>query len=197
MNKYLQEELEINLLSEEEQNKETTLAILTFFYPKSKRSWIDCVNEFVTMQSEHIEYNIKMDLDFDKKPARYYIKADTLLMNADIVGLYNHLSGKKVKGFSIQFAKQVKDEFLKSVSHLKDLYEWIYNPPVIGKIGGHSIGKQLRSEFQQYYGAYAELTYLIAHGHALEFDRVNSMPLNEYLALGEYLLRKRAVEGVE
>jgi len=172
-------------------------AILQTFYPNDDRDWQVCIAEFLELQRQHITYRLNLDLDFKNKPARYYIKADTLLANADLVGLYNHLSGNSKKNITIQFAKQVKDEFLHSVTGFKDDYEWIYNPPTIGKIGGYSAGKQLRTEFQQYYGAYAELTYLIAYGHALDFDKVNSMPLNEYLALGEYLLRKRAVESVE
>lgn len=197
MNKYLQEELEIDRLSQEEQDKETALAIIKFFYPKDNRSWIDCVNEFLTLRGQEIKYNIKMDLSFDKKPASYYIKADTLLANADLVGLYNHLSGENIKKCSIQFAKQVKNEFLISVEYLKPTYEWIYNPPKIGKISKNTEGRMLRQEFQEYYGQYAEITYLLAKGDALKFDDVNSMPLDEYLALGEYLLRKRAVESIE
>ena len=42
-----------------------------------------------------------------------------------------------------------------------------------------------------------EITYLIAKGDAMKFNEVNELKLSEYLALGEYLLRKRAVEGVE
>lgn len=138
-----------------------------------------------------------MDLNFEKKPARYYIKADTLLANADLVGLHNHLSGQNKKAVTIQFAKQVKNEFLYSVAYLKDVYEWIYNPPAMPGINKWSAGRDMRNEFQQYYGAYAEITYLLAKGDAMRFDEVNSMPLPEYLALGEYLLRKRAVESVE
>lgn len=189
----------MNQLQQEEKDsdEETTLAILSTFYPNDQRSWIECMNEFMTLRSKHIVYDLKMKLDFDNRPANYFIKADTYLALADIVSLYNHLSGKKVKSISIQFAQQVKNEFLQSVSHFKELYEWIYNPPTIGKIGGYSAGKQLRNEFQEYYGAYAEITYLIAKGDAMKFDEVNKMKLSDYLVLGEYLLRKRAVEGIE
>lgn len=189
----------INQLKEQgkESDEDFTLAILRTFYPNDKRSWIECVNEFMKLRSQHIVYDLKMDLDFENKPAKYFITADTYLSLANIVSLYNHLSGKKVKNISIQFAQQVKSEFLQSVAHFKDLYEWIYNPPTIGKIGGYTAGKQLRQEFQEYYGAYAEITYLIAKGDAMKFNEVNELKLSEYLALGEYLLRKRAVEGVE
>lgn len=190
----------MNRLKEEEKSdsdEDVTIAILRTFYPNDTRSWIECINEFMKLRSQHIVYDLKMKLDFENRPAKYYITADTYLSLANIVGLYNHLSGKKVKNISIQFAQQVKNEFLQSVAHFKDLYEWIYNPPIIGKIGGYTAGKQLRQEFQEYYGAYAEITYLLAKGDAMKFDEVNEMKLYEYLALGEYLLRKRAVEGVE
>jgi len=189
----------MNQLKEQEKNSDEdyTLAILKTFYPNDERSWIECINEFMKLRPQHIVYDLKMDLDFENKPAKYFITADAYLALADIVSLYNHLSGKKVKNISIQFAQQVKNEFLQSVAHFKDLYEWIYNPPIIGKIGGYSAGKQLRQEFQEYYGAYAEITYLLAKGDAMKFNEVNEMKLSEYLALGEYLLRKRAVESVE
>lgn len=189
----------MNQLKEQEKksDEDFTLAILSTFYPNDQRSWIECVNEFMKLRSQHIVYDLKMDLDFENKPAKYFITADTYLSLANIVSLYNHLSGKKVKNISIQFAQQVKSEFLQSVAHFKYLYEWIYNPPTIGKIGGYTAGKQLRQEFQEYYGAYAEITYLIAKGDAMKFNEVNELKLSEYLALGEYLLRKRAVEGVE
>ena len=86
---------------------------------------------------------------------------------------------------------------LLSVAHFKEKYEWIYNPPTIGKIGKHTIGKQLRDEFQRDYGAYAEITYLLSKGDAMKFDEINQMVLKNYLSLGEYLLRKRAVETIE
>lgn len=94
-------------------------------------------------------------------------------------------------------AKQVKDEFLESVADFRDMYEWIYNPPMIGKVTPYTIGKGLRQEFQEYYGAYAEITYLISQAFSWDFDTVNKMKLSAYLATGEYLLRKRAVESVE
>ena len=189
----------MNQLQEDKKtdDDEVSLAILKMFYHDSERPWDECLIEFMTLRSQHIVYDIKMDLDFDNKPAKYFITADTYLALSDIVSLYNHLSGKNVRNISIQFAQQVKDEFLNSVAHHRELYEWIYNPPIIGKIGGWTAGKQLRSEFQKYYGAYAEITYLLAKGDAMKFDEVNEIKLSDYLALGEYLLRKRAVEGVE
>ncbi len=172
-------------------------SILQTFYKNDSRDWRVCIAEFVELQQKEVVYRIDLDLDFESKEARYFIKADTLLANADLVGLYNHLSGKNVKSIDIHFARQVKNEFLQSVAHFKDLYEWIYNPPAMPGLKKWSAGRDMRNEFQQYYGSYAELTYLIAHGEALKFNEVNSMILVEYLALGEYLLRKRAVEGVE
>lgn len=114
-----------------------------------------------------------------------------------MVALYNHLTGKRIKSMSIQMAKQVKDEFLESVADFRDMYEWIYNPPMIGKVTPYTIGKGLRQEFQEYYGPYAEITYLLTAGNAMDFDKANKMKLSDYLAMGEYLLRKRAVEAVE
>lgn len=181
----------------EASEEEMVIAILKTFYPTDKREWTECVNEFNLLITKQYTGSLKLDLDFYNKEAKYFIRADTYVSNADLLGLHNHLTGQQKKSISVPLAMRVKNEFLKSVEHFKELYEWIYNPPILPGINKHTIGKQLRSEFQQHYGAYAEITYLLACGNALKFDRVNKMPLNEYLALGEYVLRKRAVENIE
>jgi len=186
-----------NDLGDEPSDEDSVLAILKTFYATDKRPWIDCITEFNKLVTESYNKPIKLNLDFENKQAEYFIIADTYLSQANIVSLYNHLSGNNKKDISISFAKRVKFDFLSSVEHFKEKYEWIYNPPTIGKMGKYTIGKQLRNEFQEHYGAYAEITYLLSGGNALKFDEVNKMPLNEYLSLGEYLIRKRAVEGVE
>ncbi len=192
--KFMLMKQELGLEASEE---ETVIAILRTFYQKDNREWTECINEFNLLITKQDTSVLKLDLDFDNKEAKYFIRADTYVANADLVSLYNHLSGRKAKSISVPLAMRVKNEFLQSVEHFKELYEWIYNPPILPGINKHTIGKQLRSEFQQHYGAYAEITYLLAYGNALKFDKVNKMPLNEYLALGEYVLRKRAVENIE
>jgi len=72
---------------------EVVKEILKTFYPNDQRDWRVCIAEFAELQRRSVSYRLKLDLDFKSKPARYYIKADTLLANADLVGLYNHLSG--------------------------------------------------------------------------------------------------------
>lgn len=186
-----------NDLGEEPNEEEAILAILKTFYPKDKRPYLDCVAEFNELIKQPFKGKLKLDLDFENKQAEYFIIADTYVKLADLVSLYNHLSGKKEKNISIQLARKVKDEFLQSVDYFKEKYEWIYNPPIIGSNNKHTIGKQLRQEFQEHYGSYAEITYLLSNGNALKFDEINNMKLENYLSLGEYFLRKRAVEGIE
>ena len=106
------------------------------------------------------------------------------------------MSDSKEKLISLAKATKVKQLYLESVDYLKEKYEWIFNPPQLLGINKETIGKQFRAEFQEYYGAYAEITYLLASGDALKFDKVNQMKLSDYLALGEYLIRKRAVESI-
>jgi hypothetical protein len=171
--------------------------ILRTFYSDDLRDWRICIAEFLELQKQQITYRLKLDLDFESKPARYYIKADALLMNADIVGLYNHLRGDNKKAISIQFANQVKSEFLQSVAHFPEKWEWIYNPPAMPSINKWSIGREMRNDFHSYYGSYAEITYLIAITESISFEKANDKNLMEYLSVGEYLIRKRAVEGVE
>lgn len=199
-NKYIDYEKFIimqNELGDDSTDEETVLAILKTFYSDDKREWTECINEFNNEITNDCTKSINLKLDFENKPAEYFIIADTYLSKSDLVSLYNHLSGNNVKSISVSLALKVKKEFLKSVEHFKEKWEWIYNPPVLPGINKHTIGRQLRTEFQQYYGAYAEITYLISNGNALKFDKVNKIRLEEYLSLGEYLLRKKSIESVD
>lgn len=178
-------------------DEDSILAILKTFYANDKREWNICIDEFNSLIAQPYEGRVRLNLNFEELPAEYFIIADLYLSKLDLVSLYNHLSGRNLKNIDVPFAMRVKNDYLQSVSHFKEKYEWIYNPPTIGKIGKHTIGKQLRDEFQKHYGAYAEITYLLSKGDAMKFDEINQMKLSEYLALGEYLLRKRSVETIE
>lgn len=184
-------------LGSEPTEEESALEILKTFYPTDKREWTECLTEFNYLIAQENTEPLSLSLDFENKPAEYFIIADTYLSLSNLVSLHNHLTGKKKKTISVSLAIKVKNEFLKSVEHFKEKYEWIYNPPMLPGTNKHTIGKQLRSEFVQYYGVYAEITYLLSGGNALMFDKVNQMKLSEYLALGEYLIRKKSVEAVE
>lgn len=191
--------MNVRLKEAENEGNDTDVVfeILKTFYPYDERDWRVCIAEFSELQNKSIKYRLKLDLDFESKPARYYIKADTLLANADLVGLYNHLSGDSKKNIDIHFATQVKNEFLQSVAHFKDTWEWIYNPPAMPGIKKWTAGRDMRNEFHAYYGSYAEITYLIAITESISFEKANDKNLMEYLSVGEYLIRKRAVESVE
>jgi len=184
-------------LGENPSDEDSCLAILKTFYPNDKRPWVLCVEEFNKEIVKPFKGKLKLDLDFENKPAEYYITADTYLSRLDLVNLYNHLSNSNLKSISLQLATEVKRLHLESVDYFKDKYEWIFNPPSLPSSNKFTLGKQLRQEFQEHYGAYAEITYLISNGNPLKFDEVNKMKLSDYLATGEYLIRKRAVEGVE
>lgn len=186
-----------NELGSEPSEEDSIFAILKHFYSDDKRQWTDCITEFNAIIAERHSRAVVLNLGFEDKPANYFIIADTYVKLLDLVSLYNHLTDSKVKDISVSLAMRVKNEFLQSVEYFKEKYEWIFNPPILPGVNKHSIGRQLRTEFQEHYGAYAEITYLLSKGDAMKFDEVNKMKLSEYLALGEYLLRKRAVEGVE
>lgn len=186
-----------NELGNEPSEEDSVLAILKTFYPDDKREWTECIYEFNRLVQQPYNRHLRLRLNFEELPAEYFIIADLYLAKSDLVSLYNHLSGQNKKAISVNLAAKVKNEFLLSVAHFKAKWEWIYNPPTIGKISKHSIGKQLRDEFQKDYGAYAEITYLLSKGDAMKFDEINQMILKDYLSLGEYLIRKRAVENIE
>lgn len=183
-------------LGENPTEGDSILSILRIFYANDKRPWTVCVLEFNKLIAKPCKEILKLDLDFEILPAEYYIIADSYTAKLDLVSLYNHLSNSDVKSISLAKATKVKKLYLESVDYLKDKYEWIFNPPMLPGIQKETIGKQMRGEFQEYYGAYAEITYLLASGSALKFDEVNKMKLSDYLAMGEYLIRKRAVESI-
>ena len=183
-------------LGENPTDNDSILAILRIFYPTDKRPWTVCVLEFNNLIAKPCKENLKLELDFENLPAEYYIIADSYTAKSDLVRVYNHLSNSNEKSISLAKATKVKRLYLESVDYLKDKYEWIFNPPMLPEIQKETIGKQMRGEFQEYYGAYAEITYLLANGNALKFDEVNKMKLSDYLAMGEYLIRKRAVESI-
>lgn len=182
-------------LGNEPSEEDSVFEILKTFYPNDKREWTECILEFNQLIQEQVK--VKLNLDFENKPAEYFIIADTYLSLSNLVSLYNHLTNSNKKSISVSLAIATKNEFLKSVEHFKEKYEWIYNPPILPGVNKHTIGRQLRSEFVQDYGVYAEITYLLSNGNALKFDDVNKMKLSDYLALGEYILRKKSVEAVE
>lgn len=153
--------------------------------------------EFNRLITEQYTGSLKLDLDFDNKEAKYFIRADTYVANADLVSLYNHLSGRNVKSVSVPLAMRVKNEFLQSVAHFKDMWEWIYNPPAMPGIKKWTAGRDMRNEFHAYYGSYAEITYLIAITESISFEKANDKNLMEYLSVGEYLIRKRMCESIE
>lgn len=177
-------------LGEEPTEKEASEALNKYFPDFS-------IEEFERFTTETYTDKLSLNLDFENKPAKYFIIADTYIGLADLVSLYNHLTGENLEDISVSLAKRVKDEFLNSVAHFGEKYEWIYNPPSIGTGGKYTIGKQLRNEFVQHYGVYAEISYLISNGKALDFDTVNNMKLSDYLATGEYLIRKKIVESID
>lgn len=182
-------------LGEKPSDEESVFAILKTFYKNDSRDWRICLNEFYFLLRKDCK-TPDLNLDFENKPAEYFLIADTYVSKSNLVALYNHLSGKNEKDISVSLATKTKNEFLLSVAHFKDLYEWIYNPPAVGKIGEWSTGKQMRTDFARDYGAYAEITYLIATTESISFKKAEEKPLSEYLAVGEYLLRKRICESV-
>lgn len=182
-------------LGNEPSEEDSVFEILKTFYPTDKREWTECILEFNQLISEVAP--VKLNLDFENKPAEYFIIADTYLSLSNLVSLHNHLTGKNKKSISVALAIATKNEFLKSVAHFKDKYEWIYNPPILPGVNKHTIGKQLRTEFVQHYGVYQELVFLISNGNPLMFETVEKMNLSEFLTIGEYILRKKSVEAVE
>lgn len=186
-----------NRLGNEPSEEDSIAEIISTFYSTDKRPIEECLTEFNTLISDPYLESLKLSLDFENKQAEYFIIADTYYSMSNLVHLYNHLSGNNETNISVPLALATKNEFLKSVEHFKEKYEWIYNPPTLPGVNKHTIGKQLRSEFVQHYGVYAEITYILSNGNALKFDDVNKMKLSDYLALGEYLIRKKACESVE
>ena len=102
-------------LGNEPSEEDSVFEILKTFYSNDKREWTDCIIEFNQLIQEQVD--VKLNLDFENKPAEYFIIADTYLSLSNLVSLHNHLTGKKRKSISVSLAIATKNEFLKSVEH--------------------------------------------------------------------------------
>ena len=108
-----------NELGEGASDIDTVMAILRAFYSKDKRPWNICIKEFDDLQKIEVHFDVKLDLDFENKPAEYYITASIYEKQLNLLELHNHLSGKKESNISIQLAKQVRLQYLQSVDYFK------------------------------------------------------------------------------
>jgi hypothetical protein len=100
----------------------------------------------------------------------------TIFDSGYVIGCYNHLSKNKLN------------------------YTYIYGgeiltlkPPVISK--DPDWNAPLRDRFINDYGDLMELVYLICQGDMLKQKQVAKLPFEEFLMLGQYLLRKKAIES--
>lgn len=65
-------------------------------------------------------------------------------------------------------------------------------------VGGEvTNGSILRQEFNEHYGGYIEIIYLLTQGDFTKFDEVVNWDLHRFLFQGEYLLRKRTIEQMK
>lgn len=151
-----------------------------------------------------------LDLDFEKiGGAGRFIDADTMYGDADLKGLFKIILKPKRRWFfwrydverdlSLREGVVILEAWKEYVSEIKNLYEYIYNPPL--RISDSSSettqGTYERQAFAELYGGYMEMTYLLTNGHALDEERVWSWGLNRFLFRGEYALRKRDVENIK
>ena len=87
--------------------------------------------------------------------------------------------------------------YMMETSEMKERFTWIYNPPSFPNTGEITQGSIERENFALTYGGYLEMVYLIVTQFGERFDKVLKMDTNQFLFLGEYLLRKRIVEGLK
>lgn len=166
------------------------------------------INRFAAALEREGKLKRRFKLDLDFKKAGRFIDADTYRIDNDTVKMFKSLLiprrswrrlGRrfKIEDISLREAEHVIkkwDEFLKDV---RLRYEYIYNPPVRTQSGESTQGKIERQEFVDYYGAYAEMTYLIGKGIVKDFKTIWDWDLDFFLFWGEYLLRKRDVENIK
>lgn len=151
-----------------------------------------------------------LDIDFDKPGgAGRFIDADTFFQANDLKGLFTTILKPRrrfifwryniERDLSLREGEYILNEFKAYLKEVKELYEYIYNPParISDATAENTQGTFERQAFAELYGGYMEITYLLTNGHALDEERVWDWGLNRFLFRGEYALRKRDVENIK
>ena len=173
---------------------------ISTFFPKSKTPYKDVVDFHEALKTKGL-FEYKIDLEF--KHAGRFIDADTFLIRDDLIELAKLLIKKrhifqKVR-LSLGVVNHITEKFLEFAAPIKELHEWIYNPPTIltdKPSQQNSIASMYMTDFVNHYGPYIEMVYLICNGKMMQKDEVTNMSLDEFLFLGEYLLRKKRIESI-
>ncbi len=171
--------------------------LLTFF--PQKRHSDSLLLQFSNALEKQGRFKYRLDMSF--KTASKFIDADNYLHESDKLSLAKLLIKKKYFWQRIFYSKAAVDyavsKFLEFASPIKEAHEWIYNPPLISTGQGKvTIASELMREFEQHYGGYMELVYLLTNGDFTKMDEVTEWSLERFLFQGEYLLRKKRIESI-
>ena len=103
----------------------------------------------------------------------------------------------KYKGIDVVL---ITEEYIKQLLNIRDSFEYIYSPPQSPSNQSHdtnTIGNEYRAEFAVAYGGYVELVYLVSTVFNYKPGECLSLPAQEFLFWGNYLLHKKFVENIK
>lgn len=139
---------------------------------------------------------------FFRKPllAGTFVMLDTLKDRKDLLTICSIVIGGNSDKYTIFDSGYVMAAYYKKTEATKRNFEYIYNggkltlkPPIVSKEPDWN--KPLREQFTSDYGQLMELVYLLCGGDILKEPIVAKMHFEEFLTKGQYLLRKRNIEG--
>lgn len=179
---------------------EVAVETINEFYPK-KRFNVNLLNEFNNALSNIGTFKYRLNFSF--KTAATFIDCENYLADNDLLSFAKIVIEKKYWWqkifYSVAAVNHAVAEYYDYMEPIKERHEWIYNPPPIvniNKAKENTIKSEYMNDFVEYYGAYAEITYMLMRGYNCKFEEVINWPLDRYLFQGEYLLRKKRIESI-
>lgn len=128
-----------------------------------------------------------------------FIVLETLCKREDLLAICKFVVGGNDNDFTIFDSGYIISEYQKKTK-IKTNFKYIYGgeilslkPPIQNKEPDWNA--PLRERFVNDYGDLMELVYLICNGNMLKQKEVAKLPFDEFLTIGQYLLRKRHIES--
>lgn len=155
-----------------------------------------------------IKRRFVLDLDFDKEGgAGRFIDADTNFGEGNLRELLGLLLKPRKRLFfwryklqrdlSLREGNEALEKWSEYNVQIKKAYEHIFNPPFrFSENSEMTQGGYERQAFNEEYGGYMEITYLLTNGQAVDEEAIWNWGANRFLFRGEYALRKREVENM-
>jgi hypothetical protein len=103
----------------------------------------------------------------------------------------------KSKRIYIHNMPSILHDYKEQKEILFDKFQYIFNPPQYGEPVKETIGSDLRKEFVQEFGNWVILTDVICKGRLVDYKKVESWKLGEFLFWANYLSGQKIIENVK